>query len=394
MICIASVNKDLFNYVHPGNVPTNFKNFLKKIIKDYDDYNHITLADNKIGQFEKNIEDILKDTDDITTQNLCTEFLKILEYQEVKPLIKSKSKDPHSSDYVDFELSYKKVKFSNSVDILDPLFEDKVLDYKKKYKITLLTSNELSHKENCLKMLEKIFIASKNISFFRVGMGNQLLPFKYDKFEEITSNSDENIRNNLKDAMSSLLFISNLIIKIKKEGVFLVEDDEINLTIYTYQNSIKFQPYAENKFEFDEVSASKVLKKNIIQNKSLINLLVKYKIKVNFMIFILDKKFNSTDKKEFLKDCKDKIHYRWLYSSNGIFKFDHDKLADYDVYSKDKNQVLKKLHSFTVSRVGSTNTDIVDTLIINNSEELKTVKLTLPTSEMIEAARVDGATNY
>ncbi|MDB3863432.1 hypothetical protein N9325_01140 [Alphaproteobacteria bacterium] len=370
MICLASIEKDVFSKFNSTNIPDNLIILLRNIVDEHgDDYNHITIADNKSNYVKRSLEKILSEIDNPSVQSILIEFLKLLKFQTAKPLINSESDNPGASKYVDFRLSYGKKNISNCIDFEDPNFETKIREYKKKYKITLSTSKYKNDINKCREIIEKIFLKSDQINFFRTSMGLQLLPFYDNKFHTINRNSESGLKNNFFLGLSQLFFITSLISKIKDEGIFLNKEKETSINIYTYQNKIKV--FGRNDFEFDELSSSEILSKNLSIDESFKKILIKYKIKINFTIYMLTKNLNQSNSK-ILNEYKDIIHFRWLHSANGIFKFDAEKLADY------KNGTLIKFYSFNVNKVGNPEEDASESLIFNNSEGLKRIFISFP----------------
>lgn len=370
MICLAAIDNKVFTeYLIKKNESKNFLIFIRNLLYEYNQTgSNIILADNLNGELTLSIHNYIRNNDD-QLSGLLIDLLTLIQSSEIKPLIRSLVKNPSESSYVDFKITYQDISNEKFINIEDNHFEEKIQNKRKSYK-SKITSNMF--KENPMKFtnnMEKIFLASKKNTFLRFDMGGKILPFT-NQFKKVSENGFA--MSDFKKSISTIFFILNSLIEIKKESTFLDKNSPINLNIFTFVDNKSLR---ENDFytEDDLLDIEDILKANLSHFNSLKSTLEKNKINLTFNIFIFQNKDEHIRSK-----IKDEIHFRYLYTSNGIFHFDHDFLASVNIAHGPGKMKVSKIGKFNIQKTVEDEYDQIKSMIFNNSEGVFLLKSNFP----------------
>ena len=369
MICLAAIDNNVFTeYLLKNPNNNNFQTLIKSILKDYEYSTNIVIADNENGDLIALMARIIRKTDG-PMSILLQDFINLVNNFPTKPLIRSFNKHPSLSNYIDFKITYKSETNDKEISIDDEKFEKKINDMQKNYKPRINSNLFNSNKNDFEYMLDKIFLSSKEIKFLRFSFGNNLMPFSSD----FTSINDTTFGvKQFKDALKTIYFLINPIINVKKESIFFKKDTPVNMIFYSFidRNEIRHN----DEYELNLEKCEELLQKNLSHYSCLREVLNSYNIKLNFNIFVFLK--NDFDIRE---DIKNEFHKRLLYISNGIFHLDHDELVSkFDVPRGDNKAKIRQIGSFTIQRTIQEEFCNVDSLIFNNSKDLKVINTTFP----------------
>lgn len=375
MICLAYIDKNVLDGLKKENIPENFLIFLKKLIDDYDENSsNIVLVDDRKNTLFNSIISLSRSTQSIKLRALLEALITRIKDFEIKPLIKSISNNPEDSNYVDIKITSVEESKKKSISIQDIDFENRVKEIKRQYSLSIL-SNEFgkkNHKE-FFRLLEKIFLTSREINFTRTSMGEQLLPYNKDfGFNDIDRAGSKN-RKHYHIGISTIYLLIYLIANVKKEGSFLEREEEIKINIFSDIDDSNI--YGNPNFEVDEKDAINKLNKNLSYYSALRKTLEKFKIKINFNFFIYS---NKESESKLRYQIKNLLHFRWLCSSNGIFHIGHDDLIE-GVLSEDaKFKQLKHLTTYPVVKIKNNSKNTIKSAIFQNCHNIFSIRHTYP----------------